>query len=464
VNTINGVKTIHKTAFLSLIAKLQKIMHVAEIDSAVFFSLLSKLWSIVAGPITVILIAYKFTPELQGYYFTFINLIALQVFIELGLGVVIIQFASHEWSKLSLNKAGYIVGESEALSRLISLAKITIKWYLIGSLIAIFGLGIVGYIFFSQSQTSNLNWMLPWLIMCLITGGAIFLIPIWSLLEGCNQVSTLYAFRLWQGIFSNICAWISISFGAGLWALIVANAVTLICGVIFLGKKYPNFIKSLLFSQSSISVIKWRNDILPMQWRIAVSYISGYFANFIFTPVLFHYHGAVTAGQFGMTWNIIFNIGVISMAWLNPKIPRFGMLIAQQKYKELDDLFWRLTKIIITVVILLSVSFWLTVYLLNRFEYTLSNRLLSPLPTMILLLAIIVLYTCVPFATYIHAHKKEPLVVTSVLSGLLTALFTLILGKYYSSTGAAIGFLANNLIIVPIVIIICYRCRIAWHK
>jgi len=157
VNTINGVKTIHKTAFLSLIAKLQKIMHVAEIDSAVFFSLLSKLWSIVAGPITVILIAYKFTPELQGYYFTFINLIALQVFIELGLGVVIIQFASHEWSKLSLNKAGYIVGESEALSRLISLAKITIKWYLIGSLIAIFGLGIVGYIFFSQSQTSNLN-------------------------------------------------------------------------------------------------------------------------------------------------------------------------------------------------------------------------------------------------------------------------------------------------------------------
>ena len=161
MNTINGVKTIHKTAFLSLIAKLQKIMHVAEIDSAVFFSLLSKLWSIVAGPITVILIAYKFTPELQGYYFTFINLIALQVFIELGLGVVIIQFASHEWSKLSLNKAGYIVGESEALSRLISLAKITIKWYLIGSLIAIFGLGIVGYIFFSQSQTSNLNWMLP---------------------------------------------------------------------------------------------------------------------------------------------------------------------------------------------------------------------------------------------------------------------------------------------------------------
>ena len=201
-----------------------------------------------------------------------------------------------------------------------------------------------------------------------------------------------------------------------------------------------------------------------MQWRIAVSWVSGYFSFFLYTPVLFHYHGAVVAGQFGMTWSLAFAIGTISTAWLTPKVPRFGMLIAQKKYKELDTVFWRITKIVESIIVLLAVSFWLLVYLLNKFQFPLAGRLLSPLPTGILLLAQVVQFASIPFAYYLRAHKREPLLFVSIIQGALVTLSTLTLGRYYAALGMVVGYLLVNLIVIPSVVIIWHRCRASWHQ
>src|SRR3989338_2896675 len=98
------------------------LFHKFGVDRAVLLGILTRLWSIVAAPLTMLLIAYKFSPQLQGYYYTFFSMIAFQLFIELGLSNVIMQFASNEWAGLSFDKAGRIVGNKDALSRLQSLA------------------------------------------------------------------------------------------------------------------------------------------------------------------------------------------------------------------------------------------------------------------------------------------------------------------------------------------------------
>ena len=72
------------------------------IDRAVFFTLLGRGWNVGAGLIIIALVAHFLSPELQGYYYTFNSLIALQVFAELGLNFAIIQFASHEMAQLTL--------------------------------------------------------------------------------------------------------------------------------------------------------------------------------------------------------------------------------------------------------------------------------------------------------------------------------------------------------------------------
>lgn len=443
--------------------KLHALLRRAEIDRAVFFSLLSKIWSIIAGPVTALFIATKFTPNLQGYYYTFASILAFQFLIELGLGNVIMQFASHEWSKLSLDKTGQIFGENEALSRLQSLAKFAFRWYCIASIILTIGLIIGGYFFFSSDTDATINWILPWVTLCILNGVLFLLVPIWSLLEGCNQVSKLYTYRFIQGLCSSISIWIAIFLGAELWAASVSSLVTLICAAGFLIYSYGSFIKTLLLSQPAGSRIQWRTEIWPLQKRRTITWLVGSFTFTLFTPVLFKYDGPVIAGQFGMTWSVVSAIGLISTSWLAPKLPQFGMLIARREYKELDNIFWHITKIIMSVTALSAISFWLFIYILNKLDYSLADRLLSPLTTGILLVAHVLLIASVPFSSYLRVHKKEPLMLISVSQGILTGLSTLILGKYYSAIGVAIGYLSVNVLLMPFVFLIWYRCRAEWH-
>ena len=157
---------------------LRRLMRWAEVDRAVFFGILTKIWGLGSGAVTVLLIASRFTPAVQGYYYTFSSLLAVQVFVELGLGTVIIQFASHEWSKLGLDEHRRIVGAPDALSRLISLGRVASKWYIIGGGIVAVGVGCAGYIFFSQSPRPGIEWMTPWFALSVLCGMNLCLVPV----------------------------------------------------------------------------------------------------------------------------------------------------------------------------------------------------------------------------------------------------------------------------------------------
>ena len=438
-----------------------------EVDRAVSFGLLTRAWGLCAGPITAILIASHFSPEIQGYYYTFATILALQVFVELGLGTVLVQFASHEWSRLNLDESGHIVGDMDSLSRLVSIANIGFQWFLIGGILLTVSLGVVGYVFFSTSPDLGINWALPWYLLCFITGLTICLVPVWSLLEGCNQVARLYTFRFFQGALTSIAVWIAIFGGAELWTASISGIAMLLCSSFFLKRYYSTFLKTLILSRPEGPQIGWRTDMFPMHWRIMVTWVSSYLYWSLFTPVLFKYQGPIVAGQMGMTWGIIGLIGSISGAWLAPRIPQFGMFIAQEKYADLDRLFWKLTKISIGIATLLTITCWLVIYFLNIIENPMAvrfaSRLLPPLPAGFFLLGQLVSNAFMPFGAYLRAHKKEPLMVLSVIVSIATALVCFIFGKLYSATGIAIGSFLVNIIIVPFIFPIWVRCRAKWH-
>src|SRR5258706_7331621 len=115
----------------SFIARRLRLARSLEIDRAVFFAIAGKIWSLGAGLVTTLLIAVFFAPDLQGYYYTFQAVLAIQAIAELGLGSVLTYYASHEWAKLALDRDGGVTGDAEALSRLVSFGRFSLKWYLI---------------------------------------------------------------------------------------------------------------------------------------------------------------------------------------------------------------------------------------------------------------------------------------------------------------------------------------------
>jgi len=452
-----------QTFFLNFVIRLRSFARRIEMDRAVLYALLSQGWSFATGPVSALLIATKFTPVTQGFYYTFSSILALQIFAELGIGFAITQFASHEWSRLRIGENRRIEGDPNALSRLASLAQIAIKWYSIAAIIVIVGLSIGGYVFFSQSSSQNVSWKFPWIFLCVLTGISFVLIPIWSLLEGCNQVSNVYSYRFFQGLLGSLVAWTAILLGTDLWTASILTLAGLIYSCFFLRRNYWEFFRSLLLIKPEEARLSWLTDILPFQWRITLSWLSGYFMFYLFTPVLFHYHGPIIAGQMGMTWSLCGVITSLGSAWLSPRVPQLGMMVAQKRYDEMDRLFWRLTFIILGVTISGAAIIWLLVFALNYYHHFLAGRLLSPLPVGLFLLATIVHTASLPMSSYLRAHKREPLLFISALLGVLIGLSTWLLGKYYSALGMAVGYLMIYTMVFPITVFVWRRCKKEWH-
>lgn len=436
----------------------------AEVDRAVFYGVLTSGCQLVSAPISMLLIVRYLTPETQGFYYTFGSLVALRSFIELGLYVVILNVASHEWAHLNLDEKGYITGNPDALSRLVSLGRFVFKWYVVGSTSFMVCVGSAGFFFLSQNAYKGIAWIGPWWGLVILSGLLLWILPFSSLLEGCNQVTTVQKFRLSEIIMRNLALWLTLMLGGQLWIVVVAAGASVVCGLYLLAVRYRAFFKPFFFLPKGPQ-IDWKTEILPMQWRLALGGIFSYFLFQIFNPVMFHYHGAVVAGQMGMTMSAVSAILGIAMNWLTPKAPRFGMLIARKDYAALDHLWWRTTRASLTVAATGALVVWLMIYGLNVLNIPMAGRLLSPLPTGMFLLSIVFMSVGYCETIYLRAHKQEPLLILSVVTSLIMGLMVWGLGSRFGPIGAAASYLIVAAgISLPWQTFILVRCRAKWHK
>jgi len=444
--------------------KILPIMSFLGIDRATFWALSSKLWLMGSGLVTTLLVAEFFSQEQQGYYYTFLSVLSLQVFIEFGLGIVVSSYASHEWAHLKLNDKGHIFGNQESLDRLTSLGKFAKKCYLKISITSFLLLLFGGCLFFLTKSSNNIDvWILPWFFLSLSTAISLYLVPFWSMLEGCNQVENVYIFRLAQALVAGLVAWATIYLEFGLWVISLAGFGGICLILVLMYREYKNFFSTIFYSKVIVTKVNWREDILPMQWRIGVSWIGGYLTFSLFVPAVFYFKGPILAGQTGMTLVFVSAVTSVISAWVAPKAPVFGMLIAQSKFGELDRIFYRLSLRVILIAISMAVFIWLGIYLINIFQLPLSERLLPPFPAAFFLGGAVVLCAGLPMSTYLRAHKKEPLLLISILCGIFTSLAVFISAKYYSIDVLAIMYFTSIFIFTPFIFVIWLRFREKHH-
>src|SRR5271155_5139593 len=82
-------------------AVLTKAISYLRPDTAVRLVLVTRIVQFASTPITLLLVATRFSPVTQGFYYTFTNITAWTLVLELGLGTVLTQFASQEFAHLS---------------------------------------------------------------------------------------------------------------------------------------------------------------------------------------------------------------------------------------------------------------------------------------------------------------------------------------------------------------------------
>lgn len=432
------------------------------VDRAIGFSLLNTGRAMVGGPLLALLITLYFSPEVQGYYYTFASVLALQVFAEMGLGAVLLQFASHEWAGLSQGPGG-VAGRPDNLSRLADIVRLAGRWYGAAAIVSTGGLMAGGFWFFRRQGHVEVAWELPWLCLCGLTGVKLFFTPFFSILEGCGQVRAVYGYRLTEGLLTLAVAAAAICLGAGLWTAVAVTAVVLIANVIFLGRRHRSFFRSVLSAEVGAR-LDWRHEMLPMQWRIAVSWMSGYFVFQLFTPVLFNYQGAVVAGQFGLAWALVNAVSSVATAWINTKVPRFGALVALREFGELDRLARRAALGAVSVAALGAIAALAVLQGLDVWYPAVARRFLPLLPCAVLLGAVVLLQVSYAQSSYLRAHKREPFLGLSVIGAGLIGASTWYFGSRHGALEMALGYFAVvALFTLPVGTIIFARCRRRWH-
>lgn len=430
-------------------------------DRATRFSLGNTICGVVCGPLIAYLIATRLSKDVQGYYYTFGSLLGLQVFVELGLGAVITQFASHEWAGLSL-RDGRVEGSAVSHSRLAGLFRFSLRWYAVASLVVLVPLAGFGFYFLQQSQASEINWKGPWIGLCSLAAVRLMLTPALALLDGCGQVAETYGFRLLDGVTKAAATCGAIVVGLKLWTAAFVMLNSLVVAFMFLWLRYRNFFGSLMAFKVR-ERIHWKEEVLPMQWRIALSWLSGYLVFQLFTPVLFRYRGAREAGRFGLTWNMVSSIGSIGAAFLQTKAPTFGSLVAAGNFAELDRRVWHALGLAILGTTAGAIALLGLIHTLAGFYPALAERCLGVGPTGVLLAATVLMQISYAQSGYLRAFKREPFLVLSLLSGAVTGGLTWVLGREYGAVGVVWGYLVTVVFLaLPVGTWIFFRRRSEW--
>lgn len=448
---------------------LSRLLRRGGIDRAVGFTILGRSWSALSGFMTLFLMTRFMSPVLQGYYYTFGSVLALAIFFELGLSAVLMQFASHERGALEWTAAGTVEGDPAAKERLSSLLHMSMRWYgVIGFLFVAMVLP-AGLLFFGKHDSEGLHWQLPWVWVSIVSGLTILLTPPLAVLEGCGMIVQITRMQMWQGVVGSLCLWLTLTLHGGLYAMPVAATATLVWQVLWLLKHRRGFYWDLLAlarrsARTGLSArVDWRGEIWPVQWRMALSYMSGYFIFQMFTPVLFATHGKVVAGQMGLSATVMGSVATIAIAWMSTKSATFGTLLSRRDYGVLDRLFFPALWQSWGLCMVGGAAVWLMVFVFHALHWKIAHRFL-PLPPLALLIgATVINHGVFAEAIYLRAHKREPFLVQSLAVAAAVAASTLLLGRPFGATGMMAGYFVVSLGGLVSATVIFRRLRCEWH-
>jgi hypothetical protein len=438
----------------------RRLSRLLELDSTLVFGLAAKLVSAVLAPLTTVIVALHLSPDLQGYYYTFISLTALQVFVELGLTGVVTTFASHEWSQLERSADGSIQGDQRALSRLASLSSFATRWFLGAACVIVCVFIAVGLNFLDNPQQA-VAWKAPWVCLSIATGINIMFVPGFALLLGCGEVRKVNFYRFVETILRFAAIWSVLVAGGALWASVVSAGIAGTWTLVFFWNNYRPFFRSLQRAEL-MALVDWRQNILPLQWRTAVMWPSGYMMFSVFTPALFHYQGPVLAGQMGMSWALVSGLSGLASTWLQVRTPQFGALVARKEFALLDSIALKAGLTSFSVALLGTATIYVLLELMEqRFPWW-RVRFLPTLPIMLFLSAEVVHQLSFAQSGYLRSFKREPFFWQSIVCGWGVGISTIVSAKYFGATSIALGYLFGIGVAVVWGSVTFVRCRRSW--
>ncbi len=428
-------------------------------DRAIAYTFAARVCTIIGSTGTVLLIVRFLSRIQQGYYYTLLSLVNLQLVFELGFSFVVLQLAAHEIIHLHVHPDGSIEGDRRAYVRLAAILRKTIRWYLAAGIVMGLTLLPAGILFFDRTaRGARAVWFWPWTASALLIVVLFVVNPFCSFLEGCGQVRQVAGMRLAQAILSIAAAWSAMVLGIGLYSPALVIVACVIPAATFLWTQRAIF-RGLLRHEADEGALLWREEVWSFQWKIAITWLCSYFTVQSLTPLLFSARGPVEAGRLGMSLSIAAYMWNLVFPWISTKAAPFGQLVAKRDFAVLDRLFfhalWQSVGVLSSLIAICLVA----IFAIKALFPSLASRMVSPELFVLLLITAVSTLIVQSEAIYLRAHKEEPLLWQAIVVAVLTSAGAYLTAPCWGIAGICIVYFVCSGVIGVIAATLIFRAR-----
>ncbi len=385
-------------------------------DPRVRVVLATRLITVAAAPVTLLLVLTRLVPAEQGLYFIFVNVLALSQLFETGVGSLVVQYASHEFSHVRWGAKGSFDAPDSAVLRLRWILRRLLRWYCLAAIVLVAVAVPLGLALFTAEVKRQVgSTTLIWLTTVLATAAYLPLVPILNTIEGGGRLIDVQRMRLTQALGLALSSWILIPTVGGLIAVATNAVLQFVLAASWLLRRYPETITFAWRAASTPPVYTGSSSdelqrLYLTQLRTAAIWISAHVAAQGLTPLVLFYHGPADAGRVGATIAITTVPYTIAMSWLQGRFPDFGALAARGSHAELDATAKKATGQAIVVCLAGIIAVLCAIATVDLLMPALHDRILPLLPASALAAAALIGLLLQAMAGYIRAYRTEPLV------------------------------------------------------
>lgn len=386
-------------------------------DPVALLSILAALLRVALAPLTALLVLQFLTSVEQGIYYTFASLISIHLLADLGMSQMLLTFAAHEWAGIGQQGQARIRLRS---LRLFALGYAAVITALVGTLL----LFIAPSLLFEDTLKS-IDWQQPLQWIAVGVSLRILGAPQLALQEGCGRALQVNAWRLWEALLGGLAGCALLAGGARLWTQPGMVWVQVILLWLFLLRGWQAMSPQLANAEcrETFPPGKWWAEIWPVWWRQALSF-GAVFLQVPLPAFLFRLHSPEEAGRMGLSYALVGALSALPAAYLASRIPLLTLRLAEFS-SESRRAAHRLLKMLLVRTTLatavLQLGGLVSLNLMFQVKPDWSDRFLSTQSIAILALGHVVNQAINCLAAWVRAQKKEPFVLVSLMTNLLTA-------------------------------------------
>jgi hypothetical protein len=276
-------------------------------------------------------------PAETGFFFLLLSLLGAQALLDAGSSTVLLSFVARAMRHLRWDADGRLVGTLAARMRLGDLTRLALAWAVGSALLALaVVLPLALLLLDLRPEAAVLDPLRH------ITAGTLAALALYQLgaavplvLEGTGRVTEVARLRAGLDLLAYLAAAACLVSGQGLWAPAVLWAVrgggnllwSLYQGHRLLGSPLRRGLRKRL-----------ARLMLPMQWRLAVSWTAGFFGQQALVPVCYALLGPAQTGRVALGLFIANGVLMLATAPVAARTPELGLLGAARRWREFDAL------------------------------------------------------------------------------------------------------------------------------